>query len=186
MEKLILPSLNHLLQQASWATERLQPLSGSKLRIVAGPVTLNFLINEVGLFAQSDNPRHPDVVITLPDDAISRLIADRNSLFSAIKLSGSVDIAENLAFVLRNLDWDIEADLASVIGDIPARRISLFGNQLGGQMQDGVKRICQNAAEFMTEDSKLIVSRQDLDLFGVEVDRLRDDLSRIEKRILLL
>lgn len=183
MEKLILPALNHLLQGTSWALARLQPLSGSKLRIVLGSVTLNIHVNEEGLFAQSADSQIPDVLLTLPDDAVRRFITDRNTIFSSVKLSGSVDVAENLAFVFRNLKWDIEGDLATILGDIPARRIVLFGGQLGGQMQDGIMRIGQNAAEFLTEDSSMVVPLRDIQAFGGAVDDLRDDLARLEKRI---
>ena len=184
LEKLILPALNHLLQGASWAQKRLQPFSGSKLRIVAGPVKLNLYINEEGLFAQSDDSQFPDVLLTLPDDAVLRFITDRNSIFSSVKLSGSVDVAESLAFVFRNLRWNIEGDLASVLGDIPARRITLFGKQISGQIQDGVKRISQNVAEFVTEDSNMVIAICELESFVLAVDVLRDDVARLEKRIL--
>jgi ubiquinone biosynthesis accessory factor UbiJ len=186
LEKLILPALNHLLQGASWAQVRLKPLSGSKLRVVFGAVILNIQITEDGLFAQGDDSQIADVLITLPDDAVLKFISDRGTIFSSVKLSGSVDVAESLAFVFRNLRWDIEGDLASVLGDIPARRIAVFGGQIADQMQDGIIRICDNAVEFLTEDSSMVVPLRDIQTFGKAVDNLRDDLARLEKRFLQL
>jgi hypothetical protein len=61
----------------------------------------------------------------------AKLLLDRDALFASVKLSGSADLAECLAFVFRNLGWDIEEDLASVLGDIPARRLALTGHISG-------------------------------------------------------
>jgi ubiquinone biosynthesis protein UbiJ len=44
-------------------------------------------------------------------------------------------------------------------------------------------RLGLNAAEFATEESGLVTSARDLTLFGRDVDQLRDDAARLEKRI---
>lgn len=182
-ERIIFPALNHLVQNESWARERLGQFSGSKLLIAAGSIQLNLRIDEQGLFALADITQPADVLLTLPADAPFKFLFDRNSLFSSIKLSGSADLAECLAFVFRNLHWDVEADLASILGDIPARRLAQMGAQLGNQMLDGAKRISQNFVEFSTEDSQLLTATQDIHEFCQTVDNLRDDTARLEKRI---
>lgn len=182
-ERIIFPALNHLVQNESWARERLRQFSGSQLLIAAGRIQLNLRINEQGLFALADISQPADVLLTLPADAPLKFLFDRNALFSTIKLSGSADLAECLAFVFRNLHWDIESDLASILGDIPARRLAQMGSQLGNQMQDSAKRISQNFVEFSTEDSQLLTATRDIHEFCQAVDNLRDDTARLEKRI---
>ena len=83
----------------------------------------------------------------------------------------------------RNLGWDIEEDLASVLGDIPARRLALTGAHLGNQLQNGVKQIAENIAEFATEDSNLLAPKREIGVFCQSIDQLRDDAARLEKRI---
>jgi ubiquinone biosynthesis protein UbiJ len=117
------------------------------------------------MFALGDDEETADVVLTLPSDVPAKLLLDRDALFASVKLSGSADLAESLAFVFRNLSWDIEEDLASVLGDIPARRLAITGAQLGNQLQNGVKRIAENIAEFATEDSNLLAPKREICFF---------------------
>lgn len=182
-DKLIFSALNHLIREETWARERLRPFSGSQLLITAGPVSLSLRIDEHGLFALIDSTRSIDVVLALPADAPFKFLFDRNGLFSSVKLSGSADLAETLAFVFRNLRWDVESDLAKMLGDISARRMTRIGAQLGTQMLDSVKRGSLNIAEFATEDSGLLAATRDIRTLGKAVDDLRDDTARLEKRI---
>jgi ubiquinone biosynthesis protein UbiJ len=172
-----------LLESESWARERLRPFAGSHVRIVAGPVGLLLCIDQRGMLVAGEKVEVADVTVTLPSDTPVRFLLDRDGLFAAAKLSGSADIAESLAFVFRNLRWDVEADLARVLGDIPARRLALLGAQLGRQTQVGAKNIAQNLVEYATEDSPLLAANRDVEGFAKAVDHLRDDLARLEKRI---
>jgi ubiquinone biosynthesis protein UbiJ len=182
-DKLIFGSLNHLLASENWATDRLRPFSGSQILIQTGLIDLHLLITEQGLFAPAEKTLTPDVTLTLPDDAPVRFLTDRASLFASVKLSGSADIAESLAFVMRNLRWDVEADMAQIIGDIAARRVARTGTYLADQLKESVKRAAENFAEYATEDSSLLVPDREIMIFNSAVDALRDDVARLEKRI---
>lgn len=182
-EPLILPFLNHLIQAETWAGNRLRPFLGSQLLVIAGPVELSFCIDQRGLLTPG-NPAHAtDVTLTLPADALTRLLFDRSALFSSVKLAGSADLAEGLAFVFRNLHWDIEADMARFIGDIAARRLAVSASRLSEQAQDSVLRTAQSIAEFASEDSGLLAPGREIQAFGAAVDSLRDATARLEKRI---
>lgn len=184
IDKLLFSVLNHLLQGETWAQERLRPFAGAQVLIEAGPISFDLVIDERGFFRSGGgSAKQPDVTLTLPADTAVKFIVDRQNLFSAVKLSGSADIAESLAFVFRNLRWDVESDLAGLIGDIPARRLSMLGAGLAGHFQDSAKRLAENVIEYATEDSLLLVPNRDIDAFCREVNELRDGLARLEKKI---
>ena len=183
IETLILPVLNHLIQQESWAIDRLRPFAGAQFRVVANPINLDICISDKGFFESAANSDTSDVVLTLPNDAFFKLLTDRNALFSSVKLAGSADLAECLALVFRNLRFDFEADLASVLGDIPARRIALLAVNLFDRSQQGIKHFSQNITEYVTEDSNFLTPTRDIHSFSLSVNTLRDDLARLEKRI---
>jgi ubiquinone biosynthesis protein UbiJ len=77
----------------------------------------------------------------------------------------------------------MESDLARVIGDIPAHRLSRIGSSLATQAADGIHRAAQNIVEYSRDESQLLVSNSELMQFGSEVDALRDDLARLEQRL---
>jgi ubiquinone biosynthesis protein UbiJ len=165
LNRLIVMPLNHLLERAPWAAERLRQHTGGVVRIQGGGVAVSMQIDSDGYLRAFEGAKPPDVCIDLPADFLLRAAVDRNSLMSAARLSGMADLAETFAFVFRNLRWDVEADLAQLFGDIPARRLA------------------DNLSEYATEDSGLLASPSLLKAFVGEVDVLRDDLARLEKRL---
>lgn len=183
LEKPVVAVLGHLLVREHWARERLRPHAGAIVRIEGGPLLLILRIDEQGLLVASEASDHADVILTLPADAPLRFLMDRDSLFAGIRLTGSADIAEALAFVFRNLRWDVEEDLARVVGDIPARRLSLLGRRIGSELRQGSRRLASNVAEYVSEEAGVVVPAREVLAFADEVDRLRDDVARLEKRI---
>lgn len=183
LNRLLCISLNHLIKQESWAIARLRPFSGAHISIIGLPLAITLAIDEHGFFSSSKTSDHPDVTLTLPADALGRGLLSPDQLASSIKISGSVDLAETLGFIFRNLRWDIESDLANYIGDIPAHRLTRIGANLYSQTTEGIQRLGLNLVEFAHEDSSLLVSDSELTQFGRNVDQLRDDLARLEQRI---
>lgn len=178
--------LNHLIRSEPWAQERLLKHSGAHLLVDAGLFSIRLGVDEHGLFQLAARDHAPDVTLTLPADFPVRALFDHSKLFSAVKLDGSVDVAESLAFVFRNLRWDVEADLAGIIGDIPAHRLVRMGQSLAVALQNGMRNTVLNIQEYAVEEAGLLPSSRDITVFADGVSRLRDDVARLEKRLVKL
>ena len=183
---LALPPLNHLLAGNAWARERLAPHAGLAFRIDGAPVPVQLAVTEEGLLAASGPRDEPAVTITLGDGLVGDLIADPQRAFAAARLSGSAAFAEALAFVFRNLRWDFEADLATLVGDIPAHRIARLATGAATAQRRALAGLGANVAEFITEEGHFVTPARELRDFSAAVDQLRDDLGRLEKRIAYL
>ncbi len=183
LERLIVLPINHLVADAPWASERLRQHAGGVLQIKGGVFSLLLQIDSSGHLASSDASLAPDVCIDLPADFLLRAVVDRSSLMSAARLTGMADFAETLAFVFRNLRWDVEGDLARLVGDIPARRFALSGQAAFTALQKSGRRFGENLFEYTTAESGILVSPVLIKNFNAEVDGLRDDLARLEKRL---
>lgn len=179
---LLVRTLNHLLAGEAWAGERLRPFAGQRVSIAGGPFPILLGVTGDGRF-EAAATGEAAVTITLPPDFPARLLVDRGSLFAAAKLAGSADFAETLAFVFRNLRWDVEDDLARHVGDIAAHRLMQAGRAAQAWQRAAIVNLAQNAAEYATEDSTLLVAPRDLQAFGEAVNTLRDDVARLEKRL---
>ena len=183
LQKLLSQSVNHVIGTETWAVARLRPFSGALVCIKGLPIEITLEINEHGLFIPCDSSATPDVTFLLPPDTFAKLLISPASIASSVKISGSVDLAENLAFVFRNSRWDIEADLAKIMGDIPAYRLARFGSSLFSQAMLGIERTKSNLAEYLREESSLLVTPHEIDQFGYAVDELRDGTARFEQRL---
>lgn len=180
---LVVGALNHILASADWATERLRPFAGQTARIGAGPLTFDLTVTGQGDFHAGQAEGAPVVEITLPADAPLRYFADPASVFAAARLSGPADFAETLAFVFRNLRWDAEGDLARVIGDIPAYRLGKMGRTVFAAQREAARRLIANGAEYLVDEQAVLLPKTEVAAWTAEVDRLRDDVERLEKRL---
>lgn len=177
--------LNHLLRNEEWARNRLCLFAGQSARFELGRHYARFRISPSGLLESENGLSSPaaTVCLRLPDDALARILTDRTSLFPAVTISGSVELAETLGLVFRNLRWDPEDDAAAIVGDVSAHRGFQLLRQLAGWQRTAASRLLTGIAEHLGEDRLLIPGRQEILEFCEEVDHLRDECARLEKRL---
>lgn len=186
MQTLPAPALlavNHLLTQAAWAREKLKPFAGHTANISMPPFEAAFLVGEDGLLAQPTDDAVPEVSISLPATAPLLALQGPDVLMRAARLEGSIDFAEALGFVIRNLRWDAEEDLSKLVGDIAAHRIVGTAQTFVGWQQQAAQNLTENFAEYFTQEQAMIATRAAIDTHTREIDILRDDVARLEKRI---
>lgn len=183
LDRAALGFFNHLLSVEDWALSRLKPFAGQHARFDVGPFSFSFAVRSDGSLHGIESLDQPQVTIRLPDDTPLRWLTNRDSIFQAAHISGSADFAEALGFVARNIRWDAEADLARLVGDLPAHRLTLQAQAWAAQTQDTAARLAANLSEYVVDEEALIVRPQPLSSFCSEVDRLRDDVARLEKRL---
>jgi ubiquinone biosynthesis protein UbiJ len=102
---------------------------------------------------------------------------------NAVKVSGDAEIAGMYRELLALARPDPEEEASRILGDVPARRL---GNLARGALTwlKGAKRsIGENIAEYLTEESRDLVNRTELEEFLRGVDSLREGADRLEARI---
>ncbi len=182
LDLLAIRAINHLLASEPWARSRLQVFSGKTARLEMGVFALLLSISSSGLFASSD-AIVTDVRISLPQDTPRRALFDRPSLLSTAKIEGSADFAETLGFVFRNLRWNAEEDLSHLIGDLLSRRLWRGATHVLENRVRSLQSLAGSLAEYFTEENPVVAKKVDLARFCAEVDALRDDEARMDKRI---
>lgn len=186
---LMLVAVNHLIAQSGWAAGRLQPYAGRSAQIVLGAngsraLRFPFLIGADGLLRSDSGSADSDVTLHLPTAAMAAFAnGGLSAVMGRIQISGAADLAETLGFVFRHLRWDGEADLARLLGDIPARRLNLLATKAWRWQKDAGRRLLANGMEYLMEERGMVPSPREAQEYGQEVDRLRDDLARLEKRV---
>ncbi|WP_313952462.1 hypothetical protein [Accumulibacter sp.] len=166
-----------------WARDRLGRFAGHTARLEFGRTVLPIRIAASGWLEPADLASPATVSIRLPDDAPARFLTDRASLFSSATVSGSAELAETLGFVFRGLRWDVEDDLSQFVGDIVARRALQLATRLARWQAQSATSLAFSVAEYLTEEDLAIAPRRALERFSSEVDSVRDDFARFEKRL---
>jgi ubiquinone biosynthesis protein UbiJ len=175
--------LNHLLEAAPWARDRLAPFAGRTWRVELAPLPdLTFVVREDGRLDASDAP-DPHLVVTLTPAALLALARRDETVIREMTFTGDAELAAALQYLARHLEWDAEEDLSRVVGDVVAHRLAGGARELVAWQKEAAVRLGQNFAEFLTEEAGVIAPQADVSGFARAVDDLRDAVERLEKRI---
>ncbi len=175
-------SLNHLLRQASGAAEALARHTGAGVRFDLTLTRFDFRIADDGYFSAAAIIV-PDAVIRPTAALITRLpFFGRDALRDA-DYSGDPALLATLDRVFRQLDWDVEADLAPLVGDIAAHRLNTIGRQAFAGIAHTVTAFGQNASEYLVEEAEWVARGVDVARFNRAVDVLADDAARLDARL---
>jgi ubiquinone biosynthesis protein UbiJ len=177
-------ALNHLLAAEAWAREKLKPYAGQCVEFRAPPLpALRLDILASGLLGNAAQAAAPDLVVTIGAGALPALMRGEDALMREIRIEGGADLASAVQHLFRNLRWDLEEDLSRIFGDLIAHRMVEQGNRVAAWGREAGEKLAQNLAEYWTEEQPLLARPAEVRQFLADVDRLRDDVARIEKRI---
>lgn len=181
LEQPVIAALNHVIARTAWAQHKLAPFAGREAVFAMPPFRLQLLVTADGLFAAGKGT--PDVEIALPADTPLTALQGTDKVMRNARINGSVEFADTLGFVLRNLSWDFEEDLSRVVGDIAAHRIATSLRALTAWQKQAARNLAENATEYLRDETGMLPAPHEIAAFSDEVDRLRDDLARLEKRL---
>ena len=178
----IAAALNHLLKSTAWARQRLQPFAGKSARFDIVPFAVTLTILDSGEVA--DTPyAAPDASFALTPGIALRMLAADPLAWQNVRLAGDTALTREILYVAQNLRWDIEEDLSGVFGDIAAHRMVRAADAVLQWQRDSTDSLARAAAAYWTEERPLLAARRDVERCVQEVDDLRDDVARIEKRM---
>jgi len=181
LEQPILTALNHVLARAPWATQKLMPFAGREALFTMPPFRLQLLVTAEGRFVSGRGTS--DVEIALPADTPFMAIQGSDTVMRGARINGSVEFADAIGFVLRNLSWDIEEDLSHIVGDIAAHRIANALRAFTQWQKQAAQNLVENAVEYLRDENNALPSLEETTIFSNEVERLSNDLSQLEKRL---
>ncbi len=133
--------LNHVLMQEREAQLRLARKKGSVIQVRWGVFELLLRITPAGLAERATSPSTPDLLLSLegqpPWEVARQLMAGSKP---PVQIEGDVQLAAELAWLADNLRWDIEEDLARVLGDAAAHTLAEAGRKLLAALQSALSK----------------------------------------------
>jgi ubiquinone biosynthesis accessory factor UbiJ len=183
IEPPIAAAINHLLKSASWARERLKPCAGKIVRFTLAPFTVTLVIRDSGEVADAPATGSADASFALTPGIALRILARNPDAWQQVEVSGDTALTREILYIAQNLRWDAEEDLSRIFGDVAAHRVLRAGNELNRWGRETAASFARSAAAYWTEERPLIASRENVECFVRDVDNLRDDVARLEKRV---
>ncbi|WP_129776119.1 ubiquinone biosynthesis accessory factor UbiJ [Peristeroidobacter soli] len=105
---------------------------------------------------------------------------------SSVHIHGDAEIAQTFSELLKHARPDLEEELSRVIGDIAAHQVGNVARSALGFAKRAADTFAQNVSEYLQEEGRDAPSRTEADEFITGVDKLRDDVDRLEARLSLL
>ena len=176
--------INHVLRRENWACRRLQSYSGKTIGIKIFPlVRLNLMVQTSGEVKEITKPNGVDTTLTLSPIVLAGLLAREEKVFDRIEVSGDSDLAAELIDIGKHIHFNVEQDLSKIIGDIPAHRMADVGEQVVKWHANSLTNLSEAWAEYCLEEQPLLTKSSCIDEFTIQVDKLKDDLDRLDRRI---
>ncbi len=133
--------LNHVLQQEPEAMQRLARQKGRVVKLAWQQFTLLLTATPVGLLAVASRPNEAssniDLLLEITDTDVVALgqkimVGDKPN----VRIEGDIQLAAEVQWLAQNVKWDLEDDLARVIGDVPAHHVMNAARAVQGKLQE--------------------------------------------------
>ncbi|MDP3083157.1 MAG: hypothetical protein Q8N44_05630 [Rubrivivax sp.] len=142
--------INHVLASEAVATERMRRHAGRSIELLLvgwpallpAPPALAFAVTPAGLLEWCGAERQAVADLSVRVAAANPALLLTQALagkLPAVEIDGDAQLATDVNWLLQNLRWDVEADLAQVVGPLAARTLAQLGSALAGAMRAGLQ-----------------------------------------------
>jgi len=100
-----------------------------------------------------------------------------------LRVSGDAELARRLQRLAERFDPDWQQPFAAVFGDVLGTQIANTVASTLKHARSAGRNFAETTAEYLTEESRDVVGRDELNAFHDDVDALRDDVERLAARV---
>ena len=175
--------INHLLAQESWARNELARHAGKVALLDGGIAFAKLKVAADGMVQAAGDDDAAKVTVRVKLSDLPLIMQNRERIFSYVQIEGDADFANSISRLAQNLRWEAEEDLARLIGDIPATRVTAGVKVAVETAMTTQRKFAENLAEYFLEEKPMLVRPQAVSDFASDVAKLRDDVERLATRI---
>jgi ubiquinone biosynthesis protein UbiJ len=183
--------LNRRIAGSSRARALLGELAGRsmELRFAATPLRVRLAESAGRLTMHPAGEEPADAVIEGTPLSFLRLVtgdAARSIRAGGMDVRGDAEIAEGFRRLLDAARPDFEEELSRFTGDAAAHYLAGFARDAAAFGRRAGDTFARNAAEYLTEESRDLPVRIEVEEFLEDVDRLREAVDRLDSRVAAL
>jgi ubiquinone biosynthesis accessory factor UbiJ len=181
-------ALNRHIVASGRARALLAELEGRSLevRLKATPVRIRIAAAGETLSVRPATVEAADAVIEGTPLSFLRLAtgdAAKSIRAGGMEVSGDAEIAEGFRRLLEAARPDLEEELSRFTGDAAAHYLAGFAREAAGFGRRAGDSLARSLSEYLTEESRDVPVRLEVEEFLDGVDRLREATDRLEARV---
>jgi ubiquinone biosynthesis accessory factor UbiJ len=150
------------------------------------PVSLYFRAHDERMDVMTSTEQAPSATLSGTPLAFARLAGPQPEAAlrgGSVHIQGDAEVAQTFSELLKHARPDLEEELSRLIGDVAAHQVGSAARSFLSFAQRAASTFTQNLSEYLQEEGRDVPSRVEADEFIAEVDKLRDDVERIQARI---
>lgn len=181
--------LNRYLALDPEVHDKLATFSGKVIQLdITGIDKTIFLFPEhSGIHIDTHYDGHADTVLRGGPGALFRmgLVSDVSKLLlkGEVEINGDTRLGHQFKNILSKMDIDWSEPLAKLVGEAAASQLVENGKAVSRWGRESTRSVAQSVSEYLTEESRDVISGAELSLFNDAVDAIRDDVDRLQARI---
>mgnify|MGYP001606563054 FL=1 len=180
--------LNRGIDASVEARKLRRELSGRSLRLDLSGLPGSIMLNarDEGLSLEIGAPAEADCIIRgLPLTLLRAGLGGSTQALQSgnAEVSGDPVVAQDFQRLLDLAKPDWEEDLSALVGDVAAHQAGNLVRALADWGRNLAEVLARDAGEYLSEESRHLPSRFEVEEFLDDVDRLRDDVERFIARL---
>lgn len=183
--------LNRNIAGSDRARELAARLAGRSLevRVTPTPLRIRFSVADGAVTVGPGGDGEPDAVIEGTPLSLASLAGpepEDRIRQGAIRISGDAEAAQSFQKLFRAARPDFEEELSRLVGDAAAHHLANAARGVLGFGRRAAGTFARNLGEYLTEESRDLPARPEVEAWLEQVDRLREGVDRLEARLALL
>lgn len=169
--------VNRILEQESWAREKLTPFAGRVFTLAVGPVAARFGITAEGKLERAPTSAPADLDLVLSPLAVPPFLANPSRWNEFVREEGDAALGGVLKELARTLPWFVEAAFAKVLGPVAGQRAADAGRRLLAFPEYAAQRVAEGMVSYVRDEAGLLARGEQLPPL---VEGVRDVAERVD------
>ena len=159
------------------------------LHVEGVPLSVYFKSHGESMTLHTEHQGTPDATLSGSPLSLLRLAGPAPEAAlrgGSVHIEGDAEVAQTFSELLKAAQPDLEEELSRVVGDVAAHQIGNAARSALGFARRAQDTFMQNVAEYLQEEGRDVPNRTEAEEFLQGVDKVRDDVERLEARLSLL
>ena len=173
---------NGILEQESWARDKLAPFAGRIFTLAVGPVSTRFRVAEDGKLETAAPSLPADLALVLSPLSVPAFLANPSRWNEFVREEGDAALGGALKELARTLPWFVEAALAKALGPLVGQRAADAGRRLLAFPEYAAQRVTEGVASYARDEAGLLAPSAQMRRFGEGVSEVAERVETLERQ----
>jgi len=186
MSRVLSAAIKKMIKYDHQAIKKLKPLAGKKVKIIIQPVnqSMVLLIHKDTIEISTDDQIEADTTISGKPSSLFAMSTNQHIPgLDGVTINGDATTGQFIADFLKQLEPDWEDAWCDLLGEGPGYQVSELLKSVKKAGISFINSINQSSQDYLLEESRDLVSPDEMDAFLDQVDDLKSDLTRLERKM---